>query len=93
MFTASVKTEIPVPWPESLKDKRALVRSLRDRLRKRFNLSVAEVERLDDRRTIVLGLACVGAEPGPLQRTLDEALRFVQGSVEGDVLCLEREIL
>lgn len=93
MFVATAKIVIPLPWAESLKEKRAVVRSLRDRLKRRYNLSVAEVDKLNDRRRIVLGIACVGVAPGPLERTLEGAFSLVQGSVEGDVFLEEREVL
>jgi hypothetical protein len=35
--------EVLIPWARSLKDKRSAVRGLKDRLRSRFNVSVAEV--------------------------------------------------
>jgi len=43
----------------SLKDKRRVVKSLKDRLSNRFNVSVAEVDDLDSRQRAELGMAMV----------------------------------
>ena len=62
----------------SLKDKRQVVQSIKDRLRNSFNVSVAEVGDADNRQLAELGLAVVGTEAHPLKITLGqivEALR------------------
>jgi uncharacterized protein YlxP (DUF503 family) len=43
----------------SLKDKRRVVKSLKDRLANQFNVSIAEVDALDARQEAVLGMAMV----------------------------------
>jgi uncharacterized protein YlxP (DUF503 family) len=62
MIVASLRVRLLVRESRSLKDKRQVVRSIVDRLRNSFNVSVAEVEELDHRQLIVLGLAMVGRE-------------------------------
>ncbi|MDO8357540.1 MAG: DUF503 domain-containing protein [Nitrospirota bacterium] len=51
--------ELFIPGSQSLKDKRQVLLSLKDRLREKFNLSVAEVDGQDLWQKAVLGLACV----------------------------------
>lgn len=46
----------------TLKDKRQVLQSIKDRLRNQFNVSVAEVDYLDDRRLAELGVAMVGPD-------------------------------
>jgi uncharacterized protein YlxP (DUF503 family) len=62
----------------TLKDKRQVVRSITDRLRNGFHVSVAEVDAQDHRQLAVLGFALVGGEVSPVRHTLEkivEALR------------------
>ena len=62
----------------SLKDKRQVVQSIKDRLRNEYNVSVAEVGDPDNRQLAELGLAMVGTEAHPLKVALGqivEALR------------------
>ena len=49
-------------WVHSLKEKRMVVRSLCDRVRNRFNVSIAEVEAQDLHQRVVLGIACVAGD-------------------------------
>ena len=51
--------ELQVPASSSLKDKRRVVRSVRDRLRSKFNVSVAEVGELDSWQFATIALVCV----------------------------------
>ena len=53
--------EIYIPGISSLKEKRGVVKPLIARVRKEFNVSVAEVEDLDQLGHTVLGVACVSA--------------------------------
>jgi len=56
LFISLLTIEMMIPWARSLKDKRGAVRGLKDRLRSRFNASVAEVAFQDkwQRATIVV---------------------------------------
>ncbi len=65
---------------QSLKDKRQVVRSLSDRLRRQFNVSVAEVEELDAWQTAVLGLAVVSNEAGHARRQVERIVQAVEAS-------------
>lgn len=57
----------------SLKDKRRVTKSLKDRVRARYNISVAEVDDLDRRQAATLAFAMVSNE----RRHVDSALRKV----------------
>ena len=62
----------------SLKDKRQVVRSLAERLRRQFNVAVAEVEEQDSWQTVVLGLAVVSNEAGHAARQLDRIVEAIE---------------
>jgi len=63
---------------QSLKDKRQVVRSLIERLRRRFNVAIAEVEEQDAWTTVVLGLAVVSNEAGHAARQLDRIVAAIE---------------
>jgi uncharacterized protein len=75
---------------QSLKDKRMVLRRVKDRLRQKFNVAVAEVEDNDLWQRAVLGLAVVGNERRFVESSLDEVIRFVRAQAE--VTNAEREI-
>ncbi|MBO2531731.1 MAG: DUF503 domain-containing protein [Thermoactinomycetaceae bacterium] len=62
----------------SLKDKRRVVKSGLDRIRHRFNLSVAEVDFQDDRQLTTLAMVGVGSGKHVVERELRQALRLLE---------------
>ena len=56
----------------SLKDKRQVVRSIKDRLQNSFNVAVAEVDEEDNRQVAVLGVVAVSNEVSHVRATLDQ---------------------
>ncbi len=72
--------ELFIPGTQSLKDKRQVLMSLKDRLRDKFNLSVAEVEGQDLWQRAVLGLAYVANETRHVHQVLDQALNVIRAT-------------
>ncbi len=69
--------EIQFPYAHSLKEKRALVQKLRDRLRSRFNVAVAEMDHQDVwQRATVSAVSVSSSQPvleSSLRKILEEA--------------------
>ena len=63
----------------SLKDKRQVIRSLIERLRRHFNVAVAEVEEQESWQTAVLGLSVVSNEAGHAARQIDRVVEAIEG--------------
>jgi hypothetical protein len=74
----------------SLKDKRMVLRRIKDRVKQKFNAAIAEVEDNDVWQRGVLGLAVVGNDRRFVESALDEVIRFVRG--EAEVTSAEREL-
>jgi hypothetical protein len=51
--------EIQLPYAHSLKEKRAVLQKMRDRLRSRFNVAVAELGHEDVWQTATLGVVSI----------------------------------
>ena len=83
-----------LPGSNSLKAKRQTSRSLTDRIRNQFNVSVAEVEDNDLWQRLTLGVSCVSNDSGHAHEILSKVVSFVE-SVRGDfeVLDVETEII
>jgi uncharacterized protein YlxP (DUF503 family) len=62
MYVGAMRVRLIVRESHSLKDKRQVLNSIRDKLRNNFNVSVAEVDEQENRQMIVLGVAVVGNE-------------------------------
>jgi len=78
MTLGSLQVRLLVREARSLKDKRQVVRSIIDRLRNEYNVSIAEVDHLDNYRQVTLGIAMVGWDGKHVRDSLQkiaEALR------------------
>lgn len=71
--------EIRLEHSHSLKDKRQVVKSLKDRLRSRFNVSVAEVDQQDQWQHAIVSAVTVSAD----RKTAQESLQRVEEDASG----------
>jgi uncharacterized protein YlxP (DUF503 family) len=85
--------ELFIPESQSLKDKRQVLLSLKDRLREKFNLSVAEVDGLDLWQKAVLGLACVANEGRYANQVCDQALNLIRSVPAVEIVQSRIELL
>lgn len=88
MATIGVLTlEIHVEDSHSLKDKRRVVKGLKDRLRHRFNVAVAEIDGLDSWQRSVVSAVTVSADHDRAEQVLQaverEAAEFLGGGLVG----------
>ncbi|HEX9223196.1 MAG TPA: DUF503 domain-containing protein [Candidatus Acidoferrales bacterium] len=65
--------EIHIPDARSLKDKRQVLRSLKDRLRRHFNVAVAELDHQDTWQRSLVGVVALSAD----EKHLEESLQLV----------------
>ncbi|MDA0271572.1 MAG: DUF503 domain-containing protein [Chloroflexi bacterium] len=88
MVTISVLLTIELPASHSLKEKRAVIRSLVERLRSRLRLSAAEVGLQDHVGRAQVGFAVVSGDLGTALSLADAARRFADDALlgEGEVI-------
>ena len=84
--------EIHLPYSHSLKEKRAVLRKIRDRLRSRFNVAVAELDHRDVWQVATLGVVSISDSQPLLDAVLRDVLREAENILGDDVACHEIEI-
>ncbi len=92
MFIGVCTIELHVPESGSLKTKRHSLKSLKDRIRNKFNVSVAEVDDQDLWQKASLAVAAVSNDKAHLNQTLDHVLNLVRGVPEISLLDYHIEI-
>lgn len=92
MIVASQTWELAIPGCSSLKEKRAVVRSIRDRLRSKFNVSVAETGLQDVHARAELSMAVVTTERRMASSILDKADLFVESMGVALIVRVDRDI-
>lgn len=85
--------ELHLPEVGSLKGKRHILKSLKDRLRRRFEIAVAEVDHQDSWQRATLGLACVSSSARHANEIISKAIDFIEDNVDGYTLDVQIEIL
>ena len=84
MIVGTLKLRFVLRESHSLKDKRRVLKSLKDTLSNRFNVAVAETDEQDVWQTAQLGIATVGTDSPFVQSVLTNVLNYARffGGVE-----------
>jgi uncharacterized protein YlxP (DUF503 family) len=75
MAIAALTVELSIPLSRSLKDRRQVVRSMKDRLRQGFNVSVAELDEAVTWQSATLGVAAISSSRDYLRGLMAEVDR------------------
>lgn len=68
-----------IPSAQSLKDKRMVIKSLKERIKNRFNVSVAELDGQDKWQVAVLGIVMISNDQRFIDSNLESILNFIAG--------------
>jgi len=93
MVVGVLTLELLLAGADSLKDKRKVLKSLLERLKHRFNISVAEVGRQDSWKYSTVGIGAVSGDMAHMQSILESVVRFVENHNGVEVVSMERELL
>jgi uncharacterized protein YlxP (DUF503 family) len=85
--------ELHFPGARSLKDKRQVLRGLVGRIRKRFNVSVAEVEHQDLWQRARLAVVSVNTDHGHLEATLESVAGEAASTRDAELVDQQTEVL
>lgn len=89
MTVLSAKLTFYIPYAHSLKDKRMTKRSLTDKVRHKFNASIAEVDTQETHQILTLGLAVVSGESSHARDMLNEIIRYMEGNTEAELTSVD----
>jgi uncharacterized protein YlxP (DUF503 family) len=93
MVVAVARVSLVVMHSHSLKEKRAVVRKLKDRIAARYDVRLAEVGGQDTWQRAVLGFAVVGGERRVVESVRDDVVRAIEDLAAGEVVAVDRDTL
>ena len=93
MAVGTLRIRLIIRGARSLKDKRSTVKSVKDRIRHRFNASIAEVGELDSHQTALLAVAVVGNDPDFVRSVLAQVANVVRNTRDAELAACDMEIL
>jgi len=85
MIVGLLKIEIYIPVSASLKEKRMVLNSIRDRVRKKFNVSVAEIDYLDKWQRSLIAIAMVTAKKGFAEEVLTKIFQLLDSDLSFEI--------
>ncbi|MBE3587023.1 MAG: DUF503 domain-containing protein [Thermoanaerobacteraceae bacterium] len=93
MVVGVLVLELRMGEANSLKSKRRVLKSLLDKVKARYNVSVAEVGKQDTWQFSTVGVSFVSNDSAHVHRTLSAVVRFVEGMGTVEVLDVRTELL
>ena len=93
MVVGILSVRLLIPGAHSLKDRRRALRSVKDRLRVKFNVSVAEVDDHEFWQRAVLGVCAVGNDRAYVEGLLDQVATLVRRDRHVELLGTEKEFV
>ncbi len=93
MVIGILHVDVHLPEAHSLKDKRSVIKSLRDQLRGRFNIAVAESEPNEKWQRSAIAIAALGADRTYVQAVLRQVEQWIRDSHLVNLIQIEEEYL
>jgi len=85
--------EIYIPDARSLKDKRQVLRSLKDRLRRQFNIAIAELDHQETWQRALVGVVSISADTRHLEDSLEKVANESERLLGRDLVGSAIEVL
>ena len=93
MFIGCLQVELIIPDSTSLKEKRMVLKSIKQRLQNKFNISVAEIDHQDLWQRATLGIAMVSNQNNHVRQAMDRILNFIDDQDKTQVIDHQIEII
>lgn len=92
MIIGACTVYMSAEWVCSLKEKRMVVKSIIEKTRHKFNVSVAEIDKQDIHKSIVIGFVCVTNEVRHADEIIQNVLNYIEDNTDAVIDNVEREI-
>lgn len=86
MVIGFLAIEIHFPYSQSLKEKRKELNRLKDRVRQKYNVALAELEFQDTWQRTKIGFVSLNSQKGVVENLLSKILRDIEENTNGEVL-------
>ena len=91
MVVGLLRLEVHVPNAHTLKEKRSVLNSLKDQLRGRFNISVAEVDANETWQRATVGISTLSSSRAYTEKLLREVTAWIRASRLVELIAIEED--
>jgi len=88
-----MRVTLRASWSHSLKEKRMVVKSIVQKLKNKFNISVAEVDQQDIHQTIVIGIVGICATTSQLDSTMEHIITYIESNTDAEIIDIQKEVI
>ena len=92
MVVGLLQVEVHLPNAQSLKDKRSVIKSLKDQLRGRFNVAVAEVDSNEKWQRATVGISTLAEHRAYVEKLLTEVTEWLRATRLVELIRIEQEL-
>jgi uncharacterized protein YlxP (DUF503 family) len=93
MFVAVASVDIKIGEKNSLKEKRKILRSIIDRLKSKFNISVAELGHKDLWQRTIIGFTIISNDKAHANSSSDKVMNFLYSFPDINIIDYKLEII
>ncbi|NFS30403.1 DUF503 domain-containing protein [Clostridium botulinum] len=86
-----LKITLRASWVSSLKEKRMIVKSLIERLKNKFNISVSEIDNQDVHKTIAIGMVGICGNSAQADSTAENIIEFIDSNTDAEIIHIEKD--
>ncbi|MCL6477418.1 MAG: DUF503 domain-containing protein [Peptococcaceae bacterium] len=93
MVVGVLTLELFMGEASSLKSKRRILKSLLDKMKARFNVAVAEVDKQDKWQYSTVGVTCITNDPSHAHQMMSAVVKYVETSGTVEILGIDTQLL
>ncbi|MBY6946725.1 DUF503 domain-containing protein [Clostridium botulinum] len=86
-----LKITLRASWVSSLKEKRMIIKSLIQRLKNKFNISVSEIDAQDIHKTVVIGMVGICGNSAQVDSTAENIIEFIDSNTDAEIIHIEKD--
>lgn len=86
MLVGACEMEVLIPSSSSLKEKRFILKSIKDRVSRKFNVSVAETDNQEKWQRATIGFAMVSNDHGLIENTFESIVRLIEAQGDAEII-------
>jgi len=92
MIVGTCLVDLRIPGCRSLKDKRHILKALKESIRRKYNISVAELDHHDVWQRALIGIATISAETKFANQVISNVVNTIEANNRVEVIDYELEI-
>lgn len=89
MIIGYLGIEIHLPYSHSLKEKRKRLRSYQDKMKKKFNVSFAEIDYQNKWQRAKIGIVVINNKQSIIEKVFNQLIMEAEQSIEGEIIYKE----